>query len=137
MLACVVAKKLGVSRTVAEVENIEYIHLAEEMGVDSVINKKLITAGRLFKFTLSGKARLVKYMSGTDAEVLEYTVAPGSAITKGALKDLSFPKNSVIGGIIRGSESRIAIGTTMIEAYDRVVVFALPNAVKEVDKFFK
>ncbi len=137
VLACVVAKKFGVERTIAEVENIEYIHLAEEMGVDSVINKKLITAGRLFKFTLSGKARLVKYMSGTDAEVLEYTVAPGSAITKGALKDLSFPKDSVIGGIIRGSESAIAIGSTRIEAYDRVVVFALPHAVKDVDKFFK
>ena len=137
VLACVVAKKFGVERTIAEVENIEYIHLAEEMGVDSVINKKLITAGRLFKLTLSGKARLVKYMSGTDAEVLEYTVAPGSAITKGALKDLSFPKDSVIGGLIRGSESKIAIGSTKIEAYDRVVVFALPHAVKEVDKFFK
>ena len=137
VLACVVAKKFGVEKTVAEVENIEYIHLAEEMGVDSVINKKLITAGRLFKFTLSGKARLVKYMSGTDAEVLEYTVAPGSAITKGTLKDLSFPKDAVIGGIIRGSESQIAIGTTKIEAYDRVVVFALPHAVKEVDRFFK
>ena len=137
VLACVVAKKFGVEKTIAEVENIEYIHLAEEMGVDSVINKKLITAGRLFKFTLSGKARLVKYMSGTDAEVLEYTVAPGSAITKGALKDLSFPKDSVIGGLIRGSESQIAIGSTRIEAYDRVVVFALPHAVKEVDKFFK
>ena len=137
VLACVVAKKFGVERTIAEVENIEYIHLAEEMGVDSVINKKLITAGRLFKLTLSGKARLVKYMSGTDAEVLEYTVAPGSAITKGALKDLSFPKDSVIGGLIRGSESKIAIGSTKIEAYDRVVVFALPHAVKEVDKFYK
>ena len=137
VLACVVAKKFGIERTVAEVENIEYIHLAEEMGVDSVINKKLITAGRLFKFTLSGKARLVKYMSGTDAEVLEYTVAPESAITKGALKDLSFPKDSVIGGLIRGSESMIAVGSTRIEAYDRVVVFALPEAVKEVDKFFK
>ena len=137
VLACVVAKKFGVERTIAEVENIEYIHLAEEMGVDSVINKKLITAGRLFKLTLSGKARLVKYMSGTDAEVLEYMVAPGSAITKGALKDLSFPKDSVIGGLIRGSESKIAIGSTKIEAYDRVVVFALPHAVKEVDKFFK
>ncbi|MBQ8061334.1 MAG: Trk system potassium transporter TrkA [Bacteroidales bacterium] len=137
VLACVVAKKFGVERTVAEVENIEYIHLAEEMGVDSVINKKLITAGRLFKLTLSGKARLVKYMSGTDAEVLEYTVAPGSAITKGVLKDLAFPKDSVIGGLIRGSESKIAIGSTRIEAYDRVVVFALPDAVKEVDKFFK
>ncbi len=137
VLACVSAKKFGVERTIAEVENIEYIHLAEEMGVDSVINKKLITAGRLFKFTLSGKARLVKYMSGTDAEVLEYTVPPGSAITKGALKDLSFPKDSVIGGVIRGSESMIAVGSTRIEEYDRVVVFALPHAVKEVDKFFK
>lgn len=137
VLACVVAKKFGIERTIAEVENIEYIHLAEEMGVDSVINKKLITAGRLFKFTLSGKARLVKYMSGTDAEVLEYTVAPDSSITKGTLKELSFPKDSVIGGLIRGSESMIAIGSTRIEAYDRVVVFALPHAVKDVDKFFK
>ena len=137
VLACVSAKKYGIEKTIAEVENIEYIHLAEEMGVDSVINKKLITAGRLFKFTLSGKARLVKYMSGTDAEVLEYTVPPGAAITKGELKDLSFPKDAVIGGIIRGSESRIAVGNTRIEAYDRVVVFALPTAVKEVDKFFK
>ena len=107
------------------------------MGVDSVINKKLITAGRLFKFTLSGKARLIKYMSGTDAEVLEFTVPAGSAITKGQLKDLTFPKDSVIGGVIRGSESLIAVGSTKIEPYDRVVVFALPHAVKEVDKFFK
>ncbi|MBQ6179478.1 MAG: Trk system potassium transporter TrkA [Bacteroidales bacterium] len=137
VLACVSAKKFGIERTIAEVENIEYIHLAEEMGVDSVINKKLITAGRLFKFTLSGKARLVKYMSGTDAEVLEFTVPAGSAITKGQLKDLTFPKDSVIGGVIRGSESLIAVGSTKIEPYDRVVVFALPHAVKEVDKFFK
>lgn len=137
VLACVSAKKFGIERTIAEVENIEYIHLAEEMGVDSVINKKLITAGRLFKFTLSGKARLVKYMSGTDAEVLEFTVPAGSAITKGQLKDITFPKDSVIGGVIRGSESLIAVGSTKIEPYDRVVVFALPHAVKEVDKFFK
>ncbi len=137
VLACVVAKRFGVEKTVAEVENIEYIHLAEEMGVDSVINKKLITAGRLFKFTLSGKARLVKYMSGTDAEVLEYTVPPGSGITKGMLKEIPFPKDAVIGGLIRGSESFIAVGSTRIEPYDRVVVFALPTAVKEIDKFFR
>jgi len=137
VLACVVAKKFGVDRTIAEVENIEYIHLAEEMGVDSVINKKLITAGRLFKFTLSGKARLVKYMSGTDAEVLEYTVAPGSAVTQGSLKDISFPKDAVIGGVIRGSESYIAIGSTRIEPYDRVVVFALPHTVKDIDRLFR
>ena len=137
ILACVAAKRLGVERTIAEVENIEYIRLAESMGVDAVINKKLITAGRIFKFTLSSKVRFIKYMSGTNAEVLEYIVAPDSEITKRPLKDMGFPTNAIIGGIIRGSESFIAVGDTHIQAYDRVAVFALPEAVKEVDKFFK
>ena len=137
VLACVVAKKFGVSRTVAEVENIEYIRLAEEMGVDAVINKKLITAGKIFKMTLSNKVRFIKYMSGTSAEVLEYIVAPDSPITRKPLKDVGFPANAIIGGVIRGNDSFIAVGDTRIETYDRVAVFALPDAVKEVDKFFK
>lgn len=137
VLACVVAKRFGVGITIADIENVEYIRLAEDMGVDCVINKKLLTAGKIFKFTLSDKARFVKYMSGTNAEVLEYVVAPKSKITAKPLKDIGFPRNAVIGGIIRGSEAQIAIGSTQIEAYDRVAVFALPEAVKEVDKFFK
>ena len=137
ILACVAAKSLGVPRTIAEVENLEYIRLAESMGVDAVINKKLITAGRIFKFTLSSKVRFIKYMSGTKAEVLEYIVSPDSAITRHMLKDMNFPKNAIVGGVIRGNESFIAVGDTQIQAYDRVAVFALPEAVKEVDKFFK
>ncbi len=137
VLCSVVAKKFGVSRTVAEVENIEYIRLAEEMGVDTVINKKLITAGKIFKFTLSGKARFVKYMSGSNAEIIEYTVAPGSAITKKPIKDLNFPTNAIIAGVVRGSDSFIAVGDTRIEDYDRVAIFALPQTIKEIDKFFK
>ena len=137
ILSCVVAKKFGVSRTVAQVENLEYLRLAEDMGVDAVINKKLITAGRIFKFTLSDKVRFVRYMSGTDAEVLEYTVAPHARITRAPLKDIDFPRNAIIGGVIRGSDSFIAVGDTRIEPYDRVAVFALPDTVKEVDKFFK
>ena len=137
ILACVAAKSLGVPRTIAEVENLEYIRLAESMGVDAVINKKLITAGRIFRFTLSSKVRFVKYMSGTKAEVLEYIVSPDSAITKTTLMNMNFPSNAIIGGIIRGNESFIAVGDTQIQAYDRVAVFALPEAVKEVDKFFK
>ena len=128
VLCSVVAKKFGVPRTVAEVENIEYIRLAEEMGVDTVINKKLITAGKIFKFTLSGKARFVKYMSGSNAEIIEYTVAPGSAI---------IPTNAIIAGVVRGSDSFIAVGDTRIEDYDRVAIFALPQTIKEIDKFFK
>lgn len=137
ILACVVARRLGVPRTVAEVENLEYITLAEHMGVDAVINKKMITAGKIFKMTLSNKVRFVKYMSGTNAEVLEYIVAPGSRITACPLKEMGFPCNAVIGGVIRGNDSFIPVGDTHIQEYDRVAVFALPEAVKEVDKFFR
>lgn len=137
ILACVAAKRLGIGRTIAEVENIEYIRLAESMGVDAIINKKLITAGRIFKFTLSNKVRFIKYMSGTNAEVIEFIVSPNSKITKGMLKDIDFPKDAIIGGVIRGNDSFIAVGDSEIKAYDRVAVFALPSAVREVDKFFR
>ena len=137
VLSCVVAKKFGVARTVAEVENMEYIKLAEEMGVDNVINKKLLTAGRIFRLTLSGKARFVHNMTGTNAEVIEYTVVPGSAITKGPIKDIDFPENAIIGGVIRRNEAIIAVGDTVIEAYDRGAVFALPQSIREIDKFFR
>lgn len=137
ILSCVAARKFGVRRTMAEVENIEYIRLAEDMGVDTVINKKLITAGKIYKMTLSNKVRFIKYMNDTNAEVLEYIVAPGSRITAGKLKEIDFPENAIIGGVIRGNDSFIAIGDTRIEDYDRVAVFALPDAVREVDRFFK
>lgn len=137
ILSCVAAKKMGVARTVAQVENLEYIGLAEGMGVDSVINKKMITAGRIFKFTLSDKVRFVKYMSGTNAEVVEFIVAPESKITKSPLKDLAFPENAKIGGVIRGNDAFIAVGSTQIQPYDRVAVFAMPEVIREVDKWFR
>lgn len=137
VLTCVVARKFGVARTIAQVENIEYAHLAEEMGVDNVINKKLITASRIFRLTLSGRAKFVRYMSGTRAEVIEYTAAPDSLITRKALKEHDFPADAIIGGIIRGNEAFIAVGDTQVEPYDKVAVFALPQSVREVDRFFR
>lgn len=137
ILACVAAKRAGVHRTIAEVENLEYIRFAEEMGVDNIINKKLMTAGRIFKFTLSDKARFVRYMSGTDAEVVEYTVSEKSAAIKGTLRDLTLPAEAVVGGVIRGTDAFIAVGSTQLQSGDHVAVFALPSAVAELDKFFK
>lgn len=136
ILSCVAAKRVGVPKTIAEVENIEYIKLAEGMGVDAVINKKLITAGRIFRFTLSNKVRSIKCLNGSDAEVLEFLVNPDSSITRGPIKDLHFPKGAIIGGVMRGSESFIANEYTIIKAHDRVVVFALPEALVKVNKFF-
>ncbi len=136
ILACVAAKKMGVAKTIAEVENIEYIKLAEGMGVDAVINKKLITAGRIFRFTLSTKVRTVKVLNGSDAEVIEYIVNPDSLITKAPIKELHLPEDAVIGGIIRGNETLIAVGETRVKPYDRVVIFALPTALGRIERFF-
>jgi trk system potassium uptake protein TrkA len=132
----VAAKKMGVAKTIAEVENIEYIKLAEGMGVDAVINKKIITAGRIFRFTMSTKVRTVKVIGGSDAEVIEYIVNPDSPVTKAPIRDLNFPKDAVIGGVIRGNTAFIAVGDTQIKPYDRVVIFALPTALGRVEKFF-
>ena len=136
ILSCVVAKRMGISKVIAEVENFEYIKLAEEMGVDSVINKKLITAGKIFRFTLSNKVRSLKVLNGTDAVVLEFIVNTNSKITTGKLKDLHFPEEAIIGGFVRGNESFIADSESTIRPYDQVVVFANPEAVDKVDKFF-
>ena len=136
ILSCVAVKNMGVPKVIAEVENIEYIKLAEDMGVDAVINKKLVTAGRIFRFTLSNKVRSIKCLNGSDAEVLEFIANPESAITKAPIKDLKFPKEAIIGGIIRGEESIIPNDFTQISPYDRVVVFALPQVLAKVNKFF-
>lgn len=136
ILACVAAKNMGVAKTIAEVENIEYIRLAEGMGVDAVINKKIITAGRIFRFTMSNKVRTVKVIGGSDAEVIEYIVNPDSQITKAPIGELNLPQDAIIGGIIRGNEAIIANDQTCVKPYDRVVIFALPTALGRLEKFF-
>ncbi len=136
ILSCLLAKKHGVKKTIAEIENMEYINLAESIGIDSILNKKIITAGRISRFTQAAQVSMIKCLTGTDAEVLEYVVQPGSKITKGLLKDLHFPKGAIVGGVIRGSHSFIAKGDTQIKDFDHVVVFSLPESVLNLDKLF-
>ncbi len=136
ILSCLLAKKMGVKKTIAEIENIDYIDLGESMGIDTIINKKLITASRIVKFTMSAEVETMKCLTGSDADVLEFVAKENSKITKEILKKIDFPKDAIVGGIIRGKKSFIATGETIIQADDRVVVFALPTAVKKLDNLF-
>ncbi|HYX05789.1 MAG TPA: Trk system potassium transporter TrkA [Bacteroidales bacterium] len=136
MLSCLLANKMGVKRTIAEIENMDYIPLAENMGIDTVINKKLITASRIFRFTMTEEVSTIKCLTGTDAEVMEFVVKPESKAVQAKIKDIDFPDDSIIGGIIRGKNSFIAKGETEIKPFDRVVVFALPSAIFKVGKYF-
>ncbi len=136
ILSCTLARQLGVKKTIAEVENIDYIKLAENMGIETIINKKLITAGRIFRFTNSYDVSSIRCLTGTKAEVMEFIVKPNAKVTKGALKDISFPKDAIVGGLVREKSTIIASGTTEIRPGDKVVVFALPSAISKIPKYF-
>jgi len=136
VLSCLLAKKLGVKKTIAEVENMEYINLAENIGIDTIINKKIAAASRIFRHTTNPNVTQVKYMTGTEAEVIDFNVPADARITKGTLRSLEFPANSIVGGGTRNGIPYIATGDTIIRPNDRVVVFTLPSAYEKVSKFF-
>jgi len=136
ILSCLLAKKIGVMKTIAEVENMEYINLAENSGIDTIINKKIATASRIFRHTMNPNVTQVKMMTGTEAEVIEYNVPENARITSGPLKLIDFPKDAIVGGGIRNYKSYIATGDTLIQANDKVVVFALPTAFDKLNRFF-
>ncbi|MFH0843282.1 MAG: Trk system potassium transporter TrkA [Bacteroidota bacterium] len=136
ILSCLLAKKMGVRRTIAEVENMEYINLAENSGIDTIINKKISAASRIFRHTLNPNVTQVKYMTGTEAEVIEFIVPENSKITRGTLRGIDFPKDAIVGGGTREGVPFIATGDTVIKANDRVVVFTLPSAYDRLSKFF-
>ena len=136
ILAAMVAKRLGVKKVIAEVENLNFINLAESMGIDTIINKKLITASNIFRFTMNTDVQAIKCLTGCDAEVLEFIAKPNSLATKGQIRELNFPQDAMIGGIVRGDRSYIATGSMQINAFDRVVVFSLPSAISRIGRFF-
>ncbi len=137
ILSCWHAKKLGVRKTIAEVENMDYLDIAEKMDIDTIINKKLIAASHIYTHTLSAKVSSVQCLIETEAEILEFIVAPKARITRKKLKNTKLPTKCIIGGVIRGDSVFIAKGETKIEDGDRVVVFSLPEAIEKISKFFK
>ncbi len=136
ILACLAAKRMGVSKTVAEVENIDYIGMAESLDIGTVINKKLITASHIYQMMLDADVSNVKCLTFANADVAEFTVKAGSRITKHPVKDLGLPKGTTIGGLIRNGEGVVVMGDTLIQPGDHVVVFCLSMMIKKIEKYF-
>lgn len=137
IITCLMAKHLGVKKAIALVDKVNYIPLTQTIGLDSLINKKLIAANNISRYIRKSEVLALSTLEGIDADIMEYVVQPNSLITKKPIKDLNFPKEAIIGGIIRGEESMIAVGDTRIHNGDKVVVFSLPGGVKQTEKFFK
>lgn len=136
ILACLAAKRMGVSKTVAEVENIDYISMAESLDIGTVINKKMISASHIYQMMLDADVSNVKCLTFANADVAEFTVKAGSRITKNLVKDLGLPKGITIGGLVRNGEGVVVAGDTQIQAGDHVVVFCLGSMIKKAEKYF-
>jgi trk system potassium uptake protein TrkA len=136
IMSCLVARNHGVKKTIAMVENVDYISLSQTIGIDTLINKKLIAANNIFRYVRQAEIVNIAGIHGVDAEVLEILVKKDSKVTKAPIKDLKFPKEAIIGGIIRGNQAWIADKDFQINENDKVVVFTVPNAIKKALEYF-
>ena len=136
ILACLAAKRMGVGKTVGEVEDIDYIGMGECLDIGTVINKKMIAASHIYQMMLDADVSNVKCLTFANADVAEFTVPAGAKITKHFIKDLGLPKGTTIGGMIRNGEGVLVTGDTLIQPGDHVVVFCLSMMIKKIEKFF-
>ncbi len=137
IMSSLVAKNHGVKKTIARVENIDYIHLSQAIGIDTLINKKIIAASSIFKYVRKGEITAIASLHGMDAEIIEFNVKEDSIITQKALKHLDFPKTATIAGVVRGNAGFIPFGNFELIAGDRVVVFSLTESISKVEKYFQ
>ncbi len=136
IISCLVAKNHKVAKTIALVENVDYINISQNIGIDALINRKLIAANNIFRHVRRGDISAITSFHGVNAEVIEFVVKPNSKISKKLIRDINFPLRALIGGLIRGNESFIVSGEFQVEAGDHVVVFAMPESIREVEKLF-
>ncbi|MBQ5408029.1 MAG: NAD-binding protein, partial [Prevotella sp.] len=137
ILACLTAKKLGVRKTVALVENLDYVNMAESLDRGTIINKKTIAASHIYQLMLDADVDNLRSLMVVDAEVAEFTASPESKVTKKPVKDLGLPFGVTIGGLVRNGVGMLVNGNSRIEAGDAVMVFCHEAKLQTLDKYFK
>ena len=136
ILACLTAKRLGVRKTVAMVENIDYVSMAESLDIGTITNKKVIAASHIYQMMLDANVHNVKFLMTVQADVAEFVPVQGSKVTRKPVKELGLPRGMTIGGLVRGDEGMLVSGNTQIEAGDSVVVFCHGVDMKKIEKMF-
>jgi trk system potassium uptake protein TrkA len=137
IISSLAAKNHGVDKTIALVENMDYIHLSQNIGVDTMINKKLIAANFIFRYIRKGEVLNLTSIHGVNAEILEFEVKENSKILDQELQNMKFPETAIVGGIIRNGKGYTVQGNFMFQPKDRVVVLSRPECIHKVESFFK
>jgi trk system potassium uptake protein TrkA len=136
IMSCLVAKSKDIKKTIALVENMDYFQLSHSIGIDTLINKKLLAANNIFRYIRKGEVVAMTRLNNLNAEILEFIVKPNSAVSGKLIREIDFPRLATIGGVIRDGEGVIALGSFKITEGDRVVVCCLPSAIPKIEKLF-
>ncbi|MBQ9585546.1 MAG: Trk system potassium transporter TrkA [Muribaculaceae bacterium] len=136
ILSCVMAKELGMRKTIAQVENLQFVNEAESLNIGTIINKKLIASSTIFQMMIDADTETSKSLALADAEVAELEVGAGAKVTKAKVKDLRLSRDMTIAGLVRNGEGFLVTGDTQLQAGDRVVVFCLAGAIHKIEKMF-
>lgn len=136
IMSSLVAKSKNVKKTISLVENMDYFELSQSIGIDTLINKKLLAANNIFRYVRRGEVLAMTKLNNMDAELLEFKVKKRSKICDKLIKDAGFPRSAIIAGVIRDGIGFIALGDFRIQEGDRVVICGLPRSIKEVEKLF-
>lgn len=137
ILSCVSARRNGVRKTIAQVENLDYLDMAEDLDVGTIINKKQIAASHIYRMLLKSSVDNMKMLTVADADVAEFVVKKGSRVTRDSVMHLGLPRGVNIGGMVRDGKGQLVAGQTILQEGDRVVVFCIGNSLKRLDRFFK
>ena len=137
ILACLTAKRMGVRKTVAMVENFDYASMAESLDIGTIINKKALAASYIYQMMLDADVNNIRFLMSANADVAEFTAQPGSKVTKKKVFELGLPKGATIGGLVRNGEGHLVSGGTQIEAGDSVVVFCYDINMSKIEKYFR
>lgn len=137
ILACVAARRRGIKRTIAQVENLDYLDMAEDLDVGTIINKKTIAASHIYQMLLKANVDNVKMLNVADAEVAEFIVGKDSKVTKTNVMNLGLPHGVNIGGMVRKGKGELVSGKTILQEGDKIVVFCIGSTLKRLDRYFK
>ena len=136
IMSCLMAHSKNVKKTIALVENMDYFQLSHSIGIDTLINKKLLTANTIFRYIRRGEVVDMTTLNNLDAEILEFVVNANSKVANYKIKDIDFPRSAIIGGVIKNGNGIIALGDYTITAGDRIVVCYLPRSLKRIESLF-
>ena len=136
IMSCLMANSKNINKTIALVENMDYFKLSHSIGVDNLINKKLLAANTIFRYIRRGEVVDITTLNNLDAEIFEFVVKKTSKVANSKIKDLDFPRSAIIGGVIKEGKGIIALGDYTILPDDRVVVCCLPEALEKVESLF-